>query len=210
MDFANMHPETHIIALDLSPIQPTYVPENLHFEVDDVEEDWHFGRTFDYIHVRGMDGAIADWPRLLKQAYDNLSPGGWIEIFDNEAQWLTDDGSLPDTSAYHQYLELLHEAAASFGKPLNVSPTYRELLGNAGFTKITDDKRKVPLSPWHSNPKMIELGHYMQMGMREALEPYVLATATRTSDWNYTQVQVLLAAVRQDLANLDHHIYTVA
>lgn len=32
-----------------------------------------------------MGGSISDWPRLMQQAYDNLRPGGWIEVTDFEA-----------------------------------------------------------------------------------------------------------------------------
>lgn len=29
-------------------------------------------------------GSISDWPKLMRQAYDNLQPGGWIEVVDFE------------------------------------------------------------------------------------------------------------------------------
>lgn len=36
--------------------------------------------AFDFIHQRAVAGAIKDWERLLKQIYDNLKPGGIIEM----------------------------------------------------------------------------------------------------------------------------------
>jgi hypothetical protein len=210
MDFADAHPEAEVTATDLSPIQPAFVPENLQFEINDVEDDWVFNTTFDYIHIRGMDAAIGDWPRLLQQAYENLSPGGWVEMLDFEAQWSTDDGSLPESSAYHQYKTLLATACESFGRPVNVALKYRELLNAAGFVNVTEDNRKIPLSPWHPDPRMKKIGRYMQLGMSESLEPYGLAVFTRTLNWDYNMVQALLAGVRQDLRNTSHHIYTIA
>jgi SAM-dependent methyltransferase len=59
-----------IIGIDLSPIQPTWVPPNVKFEVDDVEEDWTFHEGFDFIHSRCMVcGSIADRQRYFEQAY---------------------------------------------------------------------------------------------------------------------------------------------
>lgn len=210
MDFADLHPETQVIATDLSAIQPNYVPENLQFEIDDAENQWQFGQPFDYIHLRAMGGAIGDWPQLIKQAYDNLNPGGWIELLDFEAWASTDDGSLPESSAYHQYQTLLNEASETFGKKMNVSPRYLEFVREAGFINAVDDSRKVPLSPWPSDRKQRKLGRYMQIAMSESLEPYALALFTRFMDWDNNMVQAQLAGVRQDLRNLDYHIYTVA
>lgn len=76
MDFADEHPESQVIGVDLSPIQPQVVPPNLQFQVDDVEEPWIYSQKFDLIHARSMIGSLADWPKLLAQAYENLAPGG--------------------------------------------------------------------------------------------------------------------------------------
>jgi hypothetical protein len=38
IDFADEHPEAHVIGIDLSPIQPLSVPPNVTFEIDDLKE----------------------------------------------------------------------------------------------------------------------------------------------------------------------------
>jgi hypothetical protein len=45
------------------------VPPNVHFEVDDVEDEWPPRRPFDLVHIRYMLGSIQDWPKLLRQAW---------------------------------------------------------------------------------------------------------------------------------------------
>jgi hypothetical protein len=45
------------------------VPPNVSFEIDDVEQPWIYNFDFDYIHSRYMATAIADWPKLLRQAF---------------------------------------------------------------------------------------------------------------------------------------------
>jgi len=50
-DFADEHPEAEVIGVDLSPIQPEFVPVNCKFEVDDVTDDWTWPTNhFDMIH----------------------------------------------------------------------------------------------------------------------------------------------------------------
>ena len=60
-----------VIGNDVSPIQPSWVPVNVRFEVDDIEEEWsHPKNHFDYIHMRSLSGAIADWPNLMKSSFE--------------------------------------------------------------------------------------------------------------------------------------------
>jgi trans-aconitate methyltransferase len=69
-----------IVGSDLSPIQPERAPPNVRFLVDDVEQDWAEPEPYDYVHCKYMAGSIKDWPRLVRQIYDNLKPGGWFEF----------------------------------------------------------------------------------------------------------------------------------
>jgi hypothetical protein len=61
--------------------------------------------------MRTMGGSIANWPAFLKQAYEHICPGGWIELSDFDAWASTDDESLPETSSYHEFQVRLDEAA---------------------------------------------------------------------------------------------------
>ena len=45
IDFAQDHPEAEVIGLDLSPIQPSWVPPNCKFEVDDFELEWTYKKV---------------------------------------------------------------------------------------------------------------------------------------------------------------------
>lgn len=69
-DVADQFPSAHVIGFDLSPTQPTWVAPNVRFEVNDAcASDWAYPKnSFDYIHVRGMYGSVADWPSFYKQA----------------------------------------------------------------------------------------------------------------------------------------------
>lgn len=52
-----------VVATDLSPIQPTWIPPNLQFLVDDCESDWTFERkSFDFIHIGHLVRKIPSVP----------------------------------------------------------------------------------------------------------------------------------------------------
>lgn len=42
IDMADQHPSAEITGTDLSPIQPSWIPPNCRFEVDDMELPWTF------------------------------------------------------------------------------------------------------------------------------------------------------------------------
>lgn len=46
------------------------VPDNVRFEIDDVESKWVWRENyFDYIHSRFMIGSISNWERMIRKAY---------------------------------------------------------------------------------------------------------------------------------------------
>ncbi|KAL1977269.1 hypothetical protein VTN31DRAFT_128 [Thermomyces dupontii] len=68
IDFADQHPEAEVIGCDLSPIQPTLVPPNMKFLVDDIETEWAYESSpFDFIHARNLMVSTRDFGRLLKE-----------------------------------------------------------------------------------------------------------------------------------------------
>jgi Methyltransferase domain len=72
IEMGEKFPSADITGIDLSANFPTWVPPNVHFEVEDVEEPWTFTRPFDYIHCRYMAGAISDWPGLMRQCFEQV------------------------------------------------------------------------------------------------------------------------------------------
>ena len=69
IDFADTHPEAKVKAIDLSPIQPQFVPPNLVFEIMDIKEPWWFEESFDLIHCRSTAGSFKSLPELFNQAF---------------------------------------------------------------------------------------------------------------------------------------------
>jgi hypothetical protein len=70
-DVADAYPQTEVIGVDLSPIQPQLVPPNCKFEIDDVSSPWTYPPNyFDLIHIRALLGSLEDWPQFYKECYE--------------------------------------------------------------------------------------------------------------------------------------------
>jgi hypothetical protein len=70
---ADMYPNSEFNGMDLSPIQPAWVPENCIFVVDDIEHEagWTYPEEkFDFIHLRHVTHSIRNrkemWDRIYK------------------------------------------------------------------------------------------------------------------------------------------------
>lgn len=150
MEAAEEMPGATIIGNDLSAIAPTFKPSNCDFVVGDFEQPWKYGlnEKFDFIHGRALCGAVSDFPKLLKQIYDNLNPGGWVELQDYTGDYRSDDDTLrlvPALVAWHRELKLASEKA---GKPLRIADEYRRLMEEVGFVDVQEDRYKVSGVRW--------------------------------------------------------------
>ncbi len=81
----DLYPGATVLGVDLSPIQPEWVPPNVKFMVDDVESPWLRPiNHFDYVHARHIVMAIKDWPKLMRRVFEYvLSAFGLMIILRN-------------------------------------------------------------------------------------------------------------------------------
>ncbi|KAI9778816.1 MAG: hypothetical protein M1839_007906 [Geoglossum umbratile] len=208
IDFADEFPGAEVIGTDLSPIQPSWVPPNVKFEVDDAEANWTFPPDhFDFIHARTMGGSIANMDKLLAQCYEHLKPGGWVELDEAEVWAKTDDNSLTPEHGMFRWIGFLDEASTKMGKKLNIADTFKDLVGTAGFKDVHDDVYKCPIGHWPKDKRLKELGAWGLLVTLEGLEPYSLALLTRVLGWDRLQIETMLAEVRKDLRDRRIHIY---
>ena len=64
-----MHPKATVKGTDLSPIQPTWVPPNVQFEIDDFNLDWIDTEKYDLIHDRELLGSVPDWMEFYTSCF---------------------------------------------------------------------------------------------------------------------------------------------
>ena len=148
-DFADQFPSINIIGTDLSPSQPSWVPPNLKFEVDDATQPWTYPENhFDYVHMRYLFGSIPDWPALLQQAYRACKPGGYVESFEASCVYQSDDGTLKPGSPMDEWGKVFVEAGRRFGRPFDVvgEGIVEKAFEEAGFEGITVWDFKVSIS----------------------------------------------------------------
>ncbi|RNJ53023.1 hypothetical protein D7B24_002530 [Verticillium nonalfalfae] len=150
-DVGDNYPSAEVIGIDISPIQPFWVPPNVTFQIDDCKLEWTFqDDSFDLIHIRWMFGSIADWNALFQQAYRCLKPGGWLESHEASTQFRSDDGTVEDESAMSQFSEALVQGGKKMGQSMTVveDGTQRKAMEAAQFMNIREQDYKARKHSW--------------------------------------------------------------
>ncbi|KAL2883730.1 hypothetical protein SGCOL_000877 [Colletotrichum sp. CLE4] len=208
IDMGDNYPEAEIDSIDLSPIQPGFVPPNVKFLVDDAEAEWLYpDNSIDFIHLRHMAPFIKDWPKLLRQAYRVLKPGGWIELQELRWRFACDDGTMGPDYAPTKMTNLIEEGLGKFSFELYASETNPERLKAGGFETQVHDVRKVPLGRWPRDDNLKTIGTYSQAVLFDGLQAITMGPLTRGLGWTPEEVEVLLMQVRKDLRNVAFHTY---
>ncbi|KAJ5834920.1 hypothetical protein N7447_000946 [Penicillium robsamsonii] len=208
IEYADTNPNSQVIGIDLSAIQPSWVPPNCRFEIDDFEQPWSFSKPFDYIHGRELEGSIRDHDILFKQAFNNLNPDGWFEMASFDVNTYSDDGTHLGATNFLLSIKHMHESSRMFGKDMTSSVSWKDRMEKAGFVNVKEDIHKLPQSPWPKDPKLKELGRYHQLNMLEAMPIYTYALFSRVLGWTRAEIEGLLAGIRLELRDTSYHLYT--
>lgn len=201
------YPAAEIIGVDISGSVPAFVPPNVQFEIDDVEDEWTYRKPFDYIHSRYMAGSIRDWPALISQCYNTLSPGGWVEFDDFDIDYYSEDGSLTAEHALRRWLTIAYDAETKTQRSLRPGKHLQQWIKDAGFVNVQVVKTPLPLGRWARDKRLKQIGVYNWTQLWEGLEGLSLRLFIDILGWRREELEVLLAQVRKDL--LDPAIHTM-
>ncbi|KAK4192541.1 S-adenosyl-L-methionine-dependent methyltransferase [Podospora australis] len=189
-----------VLGIDLSPIQPEWVPPNVRFMVDDVESPWLHNRNFfDYIHSRHTVMAIKDWPKLMRRALEHLRPGGWFEMQEVHHFPISANKSMPPEHPVAQYWSLINQGLGNLG--INFYACANGNLANMmrenGFVNVTERVLQIPIGTWPKNKVLKTVGLYWRTILTDGIQAIALGPLTRGCGWSPQDVEILLMEVRK-------------
>ncbi|RPA74047.1 S-adenosyl-L-methionine-dependent methyltransferase [Ascobolus immersus RN42] len=206
IDMGDLYPNSEVLGIDCSPIQPTWLPPNVRFEVDDFEEEWVYRRTFDFIHGRNLVGTVQDWPRLLQQAYKHLAPGGVLELDETHVTGChSEDDTCPPGGPVDRYNKALAEAGLKMGRDATVAPRLKQMLEDAGFVDVVEKRIRWPVGMWPKDQHQKQLGAVALEVCNSGVEAYGLAALTRVLGWELGKAKELINEVVQTLGKRGVH-----
>lgn len=181
-----------VIGTDITPIQPSWVPPNVSFQIDDANLEWTFpDNTFDFIYVRFLLGCIVDWNAFYKQAFRCTKPGGWFEQTEVQLKYISDVKPIPPDSPLGRLEAIFAEAGQKSGRSFTLyqDDLQRKGMESAGFTDIQVRNIKVPFGNWPKDELQKELGIITKAAFMEDLDgkhfPFLSVPRTKTCITTY-------------------------
>lgn len=185
------------------------MPPNLKFLVDDAEDTWLYNEAFDLIHARMMVGSFLDWPHFMTQAYQQLAPGGYLELQDVNGLGCDDDTFTldPPSCPLAEWWSLVVQAFGATGRDMTAAQQHQARMVEAGFVDVRVINLKWPMNTWSLDRRYKNLGLWSRENTLDALEALALAPLTRIFGWTPLQVQILLQGARKDIRDTKIHAY---
>ena len=105
--------------------------------------------------------------------------GGWIEQYEIEIDARTiDDSELPD-SEIRKLSDIKDRMAQVSGRDFQISSKMKPLIEAAGFVDVHEQKVKLPLGPWASDPKVKEIGKFFELFYKTGVQGWLMQICTR-------------------------------
>lgn len=191
-DIADNFPSAQVIGTDLSPIQPSFVPPNCTFEIEDLNSVWTYPKNhFDFIHIRELFGCVSDWDGFFAQAFTHTKPGGYVEIMEHSVCPVSDDGTVNDESFFTLWGSTVVELGEKFGKSFTIWKESRARMERAGFVDVVEERYKWPVNEWPSPEsttqrndggkswsRLRELGIWNQLRLYNGVEGFTIRLLT--------------------------------
>lgn len=202
IDVGDQYPKTTVVGTDISPIQPTWTPPNVKFEIDDFLLDWTWPQdNFDFVHLRALYGSVPDWPALYRKAFAHIKPGGWLQDLEMDVKIESDHVQLPDGHIFNRWARLFYEGGEKMGRPFSISQgsQMKQYMEEAGFVDVVEKKIKAPLHLWPKDENLKQAGFFFQTALDQSLEGFGMLLLTEVLGWGREEAIVLIAQMRQEI-----------
>ncbi|UPX19374.1 uncharacterized protein EKO05_0009640 [Ascochyta rabiei] len=211
IQMAKKFSRSHVVGIDLSPIQPKIVPTNCEFVIDDIRDRAWWGKGyihyFDYIHTRMSLGIFRDFREIIQKGFNNLEPGGWMESQELYSKVYCDDNTMPATWPLLQWSKDQDEAAMKLGTPLRIANKLKTWYEQAGFLDVKEEVFRVPINEWAKEDRFKMYGKFMAQNMQGGLYGWTVDYFHRAFGWTEDQIRVECARVHKSLNDRNVHAY---
>lgn len=207
-------PYAQITGIDLSPIQPEMVPDNVTFEIQDCADvDWcRSPGSIDLIHSRFMAGSLESYKALIQTSRAYLKPGsGWLELHEIHPRPVCDDGTMPETWKFAEWEERLSQASTRNldpPRPIRVAENLKNWMETSGFVDVREHRYKIPISGWPKDPRMKKIGDWNGMNWFHGLPGFSYKLfGPEGLGWSRNEIELMMVDVRKALKQKSVHAY---
>ena len=180
-------PKADVTGVDITPPVNGFGLKNLTFIKADVEQKpWDLAIVnrgpFDVITLRVLVSAIGHWHSLVENCYENLKPGGWIEIHDITIGTFSDTQDWRDESSpLMRWYQRYRRAASKNGIDGFANRKRTECLTRANFMNVFEKFFRCPFYDdaiaLEENKKLAKLARENVIGLLKAVTKTMIERA---------------------------------
>jgi hypothetical protein len=111
----------------------------------------------------------------------------------------SNNGRMDQASDVVKWTDGLHEAAAKFGRRMDVATHLHEWVHNAGYSEVVQHIATIPVGTWPKDKKLKTLGMYQLANMLDGVSSYGPAHFTRVLGWTAQEYDVFAAKARTQM-----------
>jgi len=219
LDMARRYRDTEFVGIDLAGMGPDTLLPNVEMRWPyDYESPWSLGeQSWDVIHLQMALGSVANWPMLYRRIMDHLRRGtGYFEQVEIDLTPRCDDGTLPE-GALRVWYDHLAGATSTVNRSIAYNPRVGDLLQQAGFVDIKEEKIILPLNGWPADQHARRMGWWYNVALSAGLkndgcyglEAMSLAPLTRIYQWPVDHVRRLCSDALLQVNDPEVHAYHV-
>ncbi|ORY68594.1 S-adenosyl-L-methionine-dependent methyltransferase [Pseudomassariella vexata] len=142
IEMGDRYPSATVTGIDLSPIQPVWLPPNVKFVIDDCEDE---------------------------QTFANLKPGGWMEWQEFHGWFRCNDNTMPPDYPAHLAYKMAKDAFKRLNFDVDICTNMGRVLRDAGFVNVNCIVKKIPVGPWAKDKRLRLVGWYLKTVIQEFL-----------------------------------------
>ena len=102
--------------------------------------------------------AIRDWDKLIRQSYEHLKPGGYLELSCSVPDPCCDDNTVPEDSAWVQFTQVFFEIGEALGASGQAPKTWKAKMEAQGFEEVHEYIFKIPCNAWPRDKRFKSIG----------------------------------------------------
>jgi trans-aconitate methyltransferase len=201
VDLAHQYPSAEVTGTDIAATQPSWVPPNSHFLIEDCLLEWSWPPNhFDLIHTRALYGCIPDWTAFYAKAFKHVKPGGWFEHVERTCRLQSDYVALTDDHPFNKWAELSYGAGEKTGRSFAIAEGHqmKEYMEKAGFVDVHERKIKMPMHGWPKDPNLKNAGYLGQLALDQSMDGLSTFVLTQILGWSREQAFEFTESVRKE------------